>query len=636
MSEHPLQRYHTILQAIEAERRHDEAFFKTLGESKTLQQKVQSGFVWYPVEVIRKSYTIGEYLEVEVRRNKNTDLLHKFSEGIAASLFNMQDEKTTFRAVVSAVRGDKIRLLVHADHSDKLDILDKGITGIELIYDDKPYKVMEAAIKAVMESKNPNHCLLRDGLHTGTLPAGRTSPTAIPEETGKLKHLNDSQKKAINWAMEAPVLGIIHGPPGTGKTTTIVALAEMLVKSEKRILVCASSNNAVDLLAERLSLKGLSVLRIGNITRIHDDLMHLTIEEKVRNHADWTHIKKVKIQANDKDKKAGQYKRNFGQEEKEERRELRKEARELRKWAMELEDRLIDDIVRNSQVIATTLIGASHRIIKDLHFSTVIIDEASQSLEAECWNAILKADRAILAGDHKQLPPTVKSNEAIKLGMETTILDLMTERISHSSLLTKQYRMHHKILGFSNHRFYDNKLDSADDVQGRSLRNDVYPLVYIDTAGCGFEELVNEERRSYANHGEFFIIREHILVHMEKLTGASIGIISPYAEQVRYFRQEISEDEVLRSLDIEVNSIDGFQGQEKEVIYISLVRSNDAGDIGFLKDERRLNVAMTRAQKKLVIVGDSATIAQHVLFSDLIAWVEAEGHYDSAWNYMGY
>jgi predicted DNA helicase len=344
----------------------------------------------------------------------------------------------------------------------------------------------------------------------------------------------------------------------------------------------------------------------------------------------------VKIQAHETDKKASQFKRNFGPDERNERKELRKEARDLRKWASELEDRLINDIVRNCQVIATTLIGVSHRMLKDVHFKTVIIDEASQALEPECWNAMLKADRVIFAGDHKQLPPTVKSKEAASLGLEETILDRMTDHISFSSLLTEQYRMHHKILAFSNERYYQGKLTSHLSVFDRTLRNDQYPLVFIDTAGSGFEEVLHTDSRSYTNKGEYFIIREHILANHEKLLGATIGIISPYAEQVRLIRQEISDDGTLRSMDIEVNSIDGFQGQEKEVIYISLVRSNDHADIGFLKDERRLNVAMTRAQKKLVIVGDSATIAQHKLFADMIAHVENEGHYDSAWNYMGY
>ncbi|MBL0024932.1 MAG: C-terminal helicase domain-containing protein [Saprospiraceae bacterium] len=224
----------------------------------------------------------------------------------------------------------------------------------------------------------------------------------------------------------------------------------------------------------------------------------------------------------------------------------------------------------------------------------------------------------------------------MKLGFDRTILDTLSDKINECILLDTQYRMHGSIMSFSNLRFYKSKLLSDSGVVYRSLRNDTLPLVFIDTAGCGFDELSPGDSRSYLNEGEYNIIREHILLHIEKFAGCTIGIISPYKDQVRYIRQQIVDDIVLNSLDIEVNSIDGFQGQEKEIIYISLVRCNDIGDIGFLKDERRLNVAMTRAQKKLIILGDSATIAQHEIYASLIAHVETQGHYDSAWNYMNY
>jgi ATP-dependent RNA/DNA helicase IGHMBP2 len=528
-----------------------------------------------------------------------------------------------------------MKVLLHLEHIDRLEIIEKGLLGVEMVYDAKPYKVMESALKNVLSSKNENIVYLRSALVKGFIENANNVETE-PFPVSTLIALNESQKQATKMSAESPNIPIIHGPPGTGKTTTLVGLIDSLTKSEKRILVCASSNNAVDLLAIRLHQLGINVLRIGNITRIHDDLMKLTIEEKVRNHHEWNHIKKVKIQAQDADKKASQFKRNFGPEERDERKEHRKQARELRKWASELEDRLIADIIDQAQVITTTLIGCSNRVLDKMHFNTCVIDEASQALEPECWNAILKANRVILAGDHKQLPPTVKSQEAIKLGLETTILDVLADKIPYTSLLNIQYRMNELILKFSNRKFYNNALLSHDSVRKHTLRNDQLPLVFIDTAGAGFDEKFNPNQRSYANPGEYFIIREHILLHKENLLGCSIGIISPYNEQVRHLRQEISEDNDLKMMDIEVNSIDGFQGQEKEVIYISLVRSNDNGEIGFVKDERRLNVAMTRAMKKLVVVGDSATLGQHKLYEELLTFVQEDGHYDSAWNYMGY
>ncbi len=629
-----LDRYYTLLKAIDAERRHDEAFYRNLNQSKTIKEKVEGGFTWYPIKIVKKSYSIGEYVEVEIEKSSDTDRHHKFSEGVAVTLFNIQKDRIDFKGMVSGLRKDKMRILLHQDIMDRLDIFDHGLSGVELFYDDRTYKVMESALKEVMVSQKENIKTIRDALVHGVLAYDPISKEA--DNIFLLPHLNASQMSAIHITSQAPYLGIIHGPPGTGKTTTLVGLVQKLLQNEKRILVCAASNNAVDLLARRLSERGIRVLRVGNITRIHDDIAHLTIEEKVRNHAEWVHIKKVKIQAEELSKKASQFKRTFGPEERDERKALRKEARDLRQWAYELEDRLTDEIKHGVEVIATTLIGVSNRLLEDMRFSTVIIDEASQSLEAECWNAILKADRVILAGDHKQLPPTVKSTEAMKLGLETTILDVMTGKTAYSCMLNVQYRMNNSILNFSNARYYEGLLHSDKTVENRTLRDDKHPLVFIDTAGCGFDEELHAERLSYANPGEYFILREHLIMHYEKLVGASIGIISPYAEQVRYIRQELAGDESTAHLNIEVNTIDGFQGQEKEVIYISLVRSNEHGVIGFVKDERRLNVAMTRAQKKLVIIGDSATLAQNSLFSDVMAHIEADGHYDSAWNYMSY
>ncbi len=375
-------------------------------------------------------------------------------------------------------------------------------------------------------------------------------------------------------------------------------------------------------------------MRIGNVTRIHDDLVDLTLIEKLRNHPDWNTIKKIKIQADQILRTASKYKRSFTPEDKAERKRLKKESYDLRSWSRELEDRLSDEILSNTQVIATTLISASHPQIQKMVFETVIIDEASQALEAECWNAILKGKRVILAGDHLQLPPTVKSQEAMQKGFDKTILDFMTDKIEESSLLTVQYRMNDTILGFSNRQFYKGMLESFPTNKNISLPNDDLPLVFIDTAGCGFDEILNPKQKSYKNEGEYFILREYILKKHEILAGAEIGIISPYAEQVRYLSDEIEKEPAFIGLNLEVNTIDGFQGQEKDVIFISLVRSNDKSELGFIKDNRRLNVAMTRARKKLVIIGDSATIGNHPLYNELLNHIEKNGFLDSAWNYM--
>ena len=436
--------------------------------------------------------------------------------------------------------------------------------------------------------------------------------------------------------MASSYVSVIHGSPGTGKTTTLVDLVQELVKSEKKVMVCASSNNAVDVLALRLHAKGIKVLRVGNITKVHEAMTDMTVVEKTRNHPDWATIKKMRIQVDQLERQARQYKRNFTPENRNERKQLRLEAKEIKTWARELEQRISREIVDEAEVIATTLISASHPLIDDLKYKTAIIDEASQALEPECWNAILKADRVIFAGDHKQLPPTVKSEEAKKFGLEITMLDLLSEQPDCTHLLTVQYRMHQNILGFSNERFYQNQLQSSDTVKNRLLPGDHNAVIFIDTAGCSFDETVNPSQKSFKNEGEYFIIREYIEQKKELLLGASIGIISPYAEQVRYLTEVMSGETVFSDLEIELNTIDGFQGQEKDVMFISLVRSNDKGEIGFLKDERRLNVALTRARKKLIVIGDSATLGQHDVFIKFIEYVERCGGLDSAWNYMKY
>jgi superfamily I DNA and/or RNA helicase len=629
-------RFSRILEAIESERRHEEAFFREISEKKSLQEKVVLGFVWCPVIITRSYYTVGEYLEIEIVRKKEGPSSHVFREGMAVILFNIQHEKQEFKAIVSYVKGNTMRLMVHNDSMADRDVFEKGLTGVEAMYDEKPYRTMTQAIKTLTGSKYDRYRILINGLHNGNFSALDYDLPELQEWHPATMSLNTSQRQAIEICVKAPLTAIIHGPPGTGKTTTLVALAQQLLLSEKRILVCAPSNNAADLLASKLHDAGCRVIRLGNITRIHDHLTQLTIEEKVRNHSSWGHIKKVKMDASELDKQAGQYKRSFGIAEREQRANLRKEARELRKWATTLEKRLMEEILDDTQIVATTLIGASHSLLKDFHFKTVIIDEASQALEPECWNAMLKADRVIFAGDHKQLPPTVKSREAVQLGMEETLLDILTDQIRHTSMLTEQYRMNHGILAFSNAHFYSGKLQSHESVAIRTLRNDPNPVLFIDTAGCGFEESRDPDGKSLWNGGEYGLIREHLLQHHENVLGEQIGIISPYAAQVRYITNELSTESGLSGLDIEVNSIDGFQGQEKDVIYISWVRSNSSGEIGFVKDERRLNVALTRARKKLVIIGDSATLGQHSLFGKFMDYIEKSASYDSGWSYMGY
>jgi ATP-dependent RNA/DNA helicase IGHMBP2 len=624
-------RYTILLKAVDEERKNEEAFFVNSLSTQSMKKKVELGFAWYPTRIVSKYYTIGENVEIEVERIRDINTSHKLKTGHGVKVTaNAGKEEIELAGTISYLRKNKMKILLRMDVISRDAMPDNINYAIEMVYDERPYAVMKDALKQVMEAKHGPIKLLREGIR---------SKDAMSEENDytvdkKHDHLNPSQHLAMAKSLRAGQFAIIHGPPGTGKTTTLVSLIEELVKKEKRVLVCAPSNNATDLLTHLLDQEGLKVLRVGNISRMDDDITHLTIDEKARNHSEWQRIKKIKIEAEEAQKMANQFKRTFGHEQRMERKDMFMEARELRKWARSLEEKLVEDIIIGAEVILTTLVGSTNNMLNGLKFKTVVIDEASQCLEPECWIAMLKAEKVILAGDHKQLPPTVKSKAAAQLGLTETLLDRMSDFCQYSSLLTVQYRMNNDILYFPNQKFYNGKLISHDTVAQRYLPNDTKHLVFIDTAGTGFDEKFNPEYKSLWNEGEYFIIREHLLQNKENILGHDVGIITPYAEQVRYIQSQLTADEEIRSLGIDVDTIDGFQGQEKDVIYISLVRSNDTNEIGFLLDERRLNVALTRAKKKLVIVGDSSTIGSHAVFNDLLNHIEQNAHYLSAWEYM--
>ncbi len=627
-------RYVHIGQALEVERSAEEAYFRELSKNKTVKERIEAGVLWFPVEIEKIHYSIAEKIEVIVtpgttRASSGRNL---FKIGANAVLWIQGSDNYEYRGVISFASRNKVGIILNKDIGWKEQLLHHSTCGIELIYDDRPYRVMAHTLKALKNSNKYYIQELREGVSRLCIE-NQIVPTKklIPQ----LHLLNDSQRVAILGCLGLDRMGIIHGPPGTGKTTTLVALVHALLQDEQRVLVTAPSNNAVDLLTRRISACGIPVIRLGNVTRIGDSIAHLTLEEQMRMHKDWQHIKQVRIEAEAAHHEANKHKRKYGRQQRSDRAMLRSEARELKRWARDLEQRLVEQLLEESPVICTTLIGAAHKSIEDMVFHTLVIDEASQALEAESWTAMIRSKRVIMAGDPQQLPPTVKSNVALKMGLGHTLLDRMIDKVNGCFLLDTQYRMHDDILRFSNESFYHGKLRSADFVSQRSLPNDNNVVTLIDTSGCGFDEKSGPEGRSYSNIGEYHILREHFLSSPEvQAKGLKIGIICPYAHQVTVIRSAILLDEMWKPYDVEVNSIDGFQGQEKDVIYISLVRSNDRGEVGFLKDYRRLNVALTRAKFKLVIIGDMSTLASEPLYDQLAAHVEQNHTYKSAWEYM--
>lgn len=624
-------RYKQLIDAIEAERAAEQSYYEQLSALKSLDDKVESGICIYPLSFESQQYSVGDKVILNLSRSKNLNTPNKFKVGLGCRLYAPDNpEASHIKGQVSHFRKKELSFIFNDSSVSRWDKLrHEKFLALELIYDDRPYRVMHQTMENVLSSQEPHIMEWKNGIRD--LGPFESNMEIHPIE---LPHLNPSQNEALNGALASKNFCIIHGPPGTGKTTTLVSLIEQLIKHEKQVLVCAPSNNAVDILAIACDQRGMPTLRVGNVTRVGQALNHLTMNEKARAHPDWQHIKKVKIEAAQARKQANRFKRSFGKKERSNRKFLRGEAKDLMAWAKDLEEKLMEQITREAQVICTTLISASHYSISETEFNTVIIDEASQALEPECWNAMMKAKRVILAGDHLQLSPTVNSQDAWKLGFNETLLTRMTSVIKYSFLLNVQYRMNEKILEFSNQEFYKSKLKSADSVRDWLLEGDNEPITFIDTSGCGFEEILNPKTRSRYNEGEYYILREHFLQYKKFYGDASIGIISPYSEQVRFLRDKIDDDKTFEGSDLSIGSIDGFQGQERDVIYITLVRSNMGGEVGFLKDNKRLNVAMTRAKKKLIVIGDMSTLVHESIFNRLSEFVESNGSYKSAWEFM--
>ncbi|WP_291912230.1 AAA domain-containing protein [Chitinophaga sp. CB10] len=626
-----------LQELLKTEREEDRKSYQALTESTSVQDRRAGGLAWYPIAIRGSEMGRGDYLTVEVERTTHHDIPHQLRSGVSAVLFSNHDRtRHQEEGVISWVGENRLKITLRTDELP--DWADDGKLGIDLLFDDNSYDEMQAALRqaGALAEDNKSGRLVR--VLTGqAAPNFRTdvAPVHIPS-------LNHSQNEAVNKILQACDVAVVHGPPGTGKTTTLVQAIKALLQQEKQqILVVAPSNAAVDLLSEKLAEQGLNVLRVGNPARVSDRLLSLTLDRKMQGHNSLKEVSRLRKQANEFRNMAHKYKRNFGKAEREQRKALFDEARKIIKEVENIEQYVIEDVVAKAQVITATPVGSNHYTVKNLKYRTVIIDEAGQALEPACWIPILKGEKVILAGDHCQLPPTIKSNEAAAAGLATTLLEKVVALYPEAVvLLEEQYRMHATIMGYSSNVFYNDRLRAHASVAAHLLYDNDTPLAFIDTAGCGFDE--QSDGTSTTNPEEAAFLFRHLEImanalapHYTPENFPTVAIISPYRQQIEVLKEQLAHYPALQPYKdrISINTIDSFQGQERDMVYISMTRSNTENKIGFLSDIRRMNVAMTRARKKLVIIGDSATLSQLPFYADFIRYAEEQNSYQSAWEY---
>ena len=656
--------------------------FRKLTEQMGMQRKVKRGDAWFPLQVGKSFYNSLNQTAIEVFRTSDQDIEHNFEFGRPVMFFmvkkmgknenqgntalqqpenasdanhkvqnsNLKGQSIkyfSFTGTVSYVDGD--RMVVTVPDSAPLLELQQSTDpiGVQLSFDETSYKLMFEALDRVMKAKNNRLAYLRD-LFYSHQKAGRFS-----FEPMKFPWLNPTQERAVNEVLWAKDVAIVHGPPGTGKTTTLVEAINETLMRESQVLVCAQSNMAVDWISEKLVDRGINVLRIGNPTRVNDKMLGFTYERRFESHADYPQLWAIRkaIRELRKNRKKGS--ENYHQK-----------MDRLKSRAAEIELRINAELFGEARVIACTLVGSAHHLLEGMKFGTLFIDEAAQALEAACWIPMKRASRVILAGDHCQLPPTVKSIAALRAGLGKTLMERIAENKPEVVTLLKiQYRMNDEIMRFSSDWFYGGKVESAPQIKYRSVLDYDHPITWIDTSNEENQITIDGEDApedsastsssvSAANQNSDLNFKEQFVgesfgrinkaeAELTLLTLAEyftkigkqrvleeridVGIISPYRAQVQYLKKLIKKYEFFKPYRrlISVNTVDGFQGQERDVILISLVRSNDEGQIGFLKDLRRMNVAMTRARMKLIILGNKDTMTKHPFYKKLWEYVEA-------------
>jgi len=615
-----------IADLLQIEKKEDYAQYEQKMLNMELDARRKKGVTWYPTILQNQFISTGERFTIELERTTHLEENHSFQVGAVVSIFLGSDESLTVSGVIGYLRKHSMRVVLNS--ADLPDWIRDGKLGVNLLFDEGSYREMAKALKQVITAEKGRLVDLREKFY------GAQELLFNKGHDYASVHLNNIQNQALSKVFNAQDIAVIHGPPGTGKTTTLVNAIKEVVKTERQVLVCAQSNAAVDLMVEKLDTLGINVLRVGHPARLTPEVIENSLDVKISKHNFFKELKGIRKKEEEYKRMASQYKRSFGREERFQRDLLKKEARLYREDAKRIEREITEDLLDKAQVIACTLVGSTHPLIQDRLFKTVFIDEASQALEPACWIAIQKAYRVVMAGDHQQLPPTVKAVKAGKEGLEHTLFERAMQLNNASVMLETQYRMHPEIMNFSSEYFYASKLKTADDVILRERTAQWPHFVFIDTAGCGFQEKVKKQTLSTYNQEEAELLLNYLGLNLS--LDQTIGIIAPYKAQTEVLKELLKEHRAFDHVreQVTINSVDAFQGQERDVICISLTRSNDKGEIGFLKEYRRMNVAMTRAKTRLIIVGDSATLGKDSFYNSVIDYAQRVEGYKSAFEFI--
>ena len=611
-------------QLLQMEYEHERDEYKRISEQWGVERTVRRGLCWYPLRVGRNRYDSLNRLVVDLYRSESQlEQEHQFEYGRQVRFFVADDAMRvsykSYTGTVCYVDVDRIAVAVSGVNViTDLENCAAGTLGMQLSLDETTYRTMFEALNDVAQARGGRLAELRDVI------CGMVEPGFRDIYPVRFPWLNRSQEVAVNNMLCSRDVMIVHGPPGTGKTTTLVeAIAETLNR-EPQVLVCAQSNMAVDWICQKLVERGVRVLRIGNPTRVNDQMLGYCYERQYEAHPDYPELWSIRKAIRQLQGERRKHSMSSS---------VQSRINRLRHRAEELEVKINVELFDNARVVASTLVGSNSSLLTGRRFGTLFVDEAGQALEAATWIAVRKADRVVLAGDHLQLPPTIKCYDAERAGLGVTMMEMVVRRWQQAvTLLTTQYRMNRQIMQFSSDWFYGGSLKAADEVKVRGILDFDTPMEWIDTSQMDFNEQVQGAGCSKVNVKEavFFVARleEYVSrIGLERILDERIdlGLISPYKAQVRYMRQIVKRSAVLRQLRevLTVDTIDGFQGQERDVVFISLVRSNDDGSIGFLSDLRRMNVAITRARMKVVVIGNAETLCHHKFYAKLHAYIQS-------------